>query len=551
MRRILAIAAALIAAGLLIALPGATGAGSGGTYEVRAVFDNGAFLVPDEEVRVAGAAVGTVKSVDVSGDDEIVSLEGGGHPEPGKAVAVLNIEDSGFKDFREDATCLIRPQSLIGERFVDCTPTQPRSPGEQPPPELEQIPDGEPGAGQRLLPLENNGTTVDLDLIQNIQRVPYRDRFRLILNDLGASLAARGDDLGEVIDRANPALRQTDRVLNILALQNRQLASLASNGDEVLEPLARNRTSVTGFLRNAAIAGGATAERGADLEEGLQKFPATLRQVRLTMTKLKEFADQGTPLFADLKVSGANISKATQELAPFARAGVPALTSLGSAAQSAGPKLAAADPLLTELAGTASAAVPVGNNLSSLFDTFVRTKGFESLGDFIYNTNGAINGFDSFGHFLRTNVQVTNCIDVSAIVIQGCEAFFQELSSQGQKKKKKKKKRKARRASAGLSAPPPPPQAVAPQPPLEIPPLDQLIPPLGDDDPPTGGEDPATGDEGSEPGSGSTAEPDAGSANPGSAGAQLLAARRAAGGDQRMSMKEARSFLLYLLGSGT
>jgi phospholipid/cholesterol/gamma-HCH transport system substrate-binding protein len=547
MRRIVAIAAAVLLVGLLIALPGATGAGSGGTYEVRAIFDNGAFVVPDEEVRVAGANVGTIKSVDVSGDDEIVSLEGGGHPEPGKAVVVLNIEDSGFKDFREDASCTIRPQSLIGERFVDCTPTQPRAPGEQPPPELEQIPDGEPGEGQRLLPLENNGTTVDLDLVQNIQRVPYRDRFRLILNDLGAGLAARGDDLGEVIDRANPALRQTDRVLNILALQNRQLASLASDGDTALEPLARNRTSVTGFFRNAAIAGEATAERGADLEAGLAKFPATLRQVRLTMTKLKEFADQGTPLFADLKASGANISKATQELAPFSRAAVPALTSLGSAAQSAGPKLAASDPLLTELAGTAYAAIPVGNSLSSLFDTFIRTKGFEALGDFIYNTTGATNGFDSFGHFLRSNVQVTNCIDVSSFVVQGCEAFFRELgTSQTKKKKKKKKNRKARRARVGLSAPPAPaPQAAPPQ--IELPTLEQLIPPLGDDQP-------DGGDQGAEPvpePGASGDEDDADGANPEGASAQLLAARRTAGGDRRMSMKEARSFLRYLLGSGT
>src|SRR5215207_5142348 len=435
MRRILAIAAGLLATGLLIALPGATGAGSDGTYEVRGIFDNGAFIVPGEEVRVAGATVGTVKSVDVSGDDEIVSLEGGGHPEPGKAVVVLDIEDSGFKDFRQDASCIIRPQSLIGERYVDCTPTQPRAPGEQAPPELEQIPDGEPGAGERLLPLENNGTTVDLDLVQNIQRVPYRDRFRLIINDLGAALAARGDDLGEVIDRANPALRQTDRVLSILAQQSRQLASLASNGDRALEPLARNRTSVTGFLRNAAIAGEATAERGADLEAGLQKFPETLRQVRLTMSKLKEFADQGTPLFADLKASGANISKATQKLAPFARAGLPALTSLGDAAQAAGPKLADSDPLLSDLADTASAAVPVGNNLSSPFDTFVRTKGFESLADFIYYTTTATNGFDSFGHFLRINVQVTNCNDVSYFVNQGCEAFFQNSGGAPGKKK--------------------------------------------------------------------------------------------------------------------
>jgi phospholipid/cholesterol/gamma-HCH transport system substrate-binding protein len=544
MRRIAAIGAAVLVVGLLIALPGATGAGSGGTYEVRAIFDNGAFVVPDEEVRVAGATVGTVKSVDISGDDEIVSLEGGGHPDPGKAVVVLNIEDSGFKDFRQDASCTIRPQSLIGERYVDCTPTQPRAPGEQAPPELEQIPDGEPGEGQRLLPLENNGTTVDLDLVQNIQRVPYRDRFRLILNDLGAGLAARGDDLGEVIDRANPALRQTDRVLNILALQNRQLASLARNGDRALEPLARNRTSVTGFLHNAAIAGQATAERGADLEAGLEKFPETLHQVRLTMTKLKEFADQGTPLFADLKASGANISKATQELAPFARAGVPALTSLGDAAEAAGPKLVASDPLLTDLAGTASAAVPVGNSLSSLFDTFVRTKGFEALGDFIYNTSANANGFDSFGHFLRLNVQVTNCIDVSAILIQGCEAFFQQLSAPAQKKKKKK--RKARRASAGLrSAPaaPPAPQTAVPVVPLELPPLDQLIPPLGDDD--SGG-----GEQGSEPEPGTSPDEQAGVGSQG-ASAQLLAARRAAGGDRRMSMKEARSFLRFLLGSGT
>src|SRR6266545_6701277 len=102
MRRIVAIAAAVLLVGLLIALPGATGAGSGGTYEVRAVFDNGAFVVPGEEVRVAGATVGTVKSVDVSNDEEIASDEGGPHAVPGKAVVVMSIEDSGFKDFRQD-----------------------------------------------------------------------------------------------------------------------------------------------------------------------------------------------------------------------------------------------------------------------------------------------------------------------------------------------------------------------------------------------------------------------------------------------------------------
>src|SRR5437667_11459786 len=100
MRRIVAIVTAVLGGCLLLFLPGAIGSGSGGTYEVRAIFENGAFVVSGEEVRIAGAKVGTVQSVDVSGKDEIVSLEGGPHAVPGKAVVVLNIDDNGFKDLR-------------------------------------------------------------------------------------------------------------------------------------------------------------------------------------------------------------------------------------------------------------------------------------------------------------------------------------------------------------------------------------------------------------------------------------------------------------------
>jgi ABC-type transporter Mla subunit MlaD len=455
MRRIAVIAAALALVALVIALPAIGSNGSSGTYEVRGIFDNGSFVVNGEQVRIAGANVGTVKSVDVSGNDGIASLEGGPHAVPGKAVVVMEITDPGFKDFRADASCLIRPQSLIGEKYIDCTPTQPRAPGTPPPPPLQKIPDGQPGAGEYLLPLENNGKTVDLDLIQNIQRLPYRDRFRLILNELGAGLAGRGQDLGEVIDRANPALRQTDRVLNILAQQSRQLASLASNGDAVLEPLARNRTHVTGFFRNAAVAGRATAERSADLEESLRKLPPTLRQVRLTMTKLHSLADQGTPLFTDLNRAGRSLSKATVNLPSFAREAIPALQTLGDAAQTAGPKLAASDGLLTDLAATARSSVPVGQNFSAFLDTFTKTQGFQHLMDFIYNSVGSTNGIDAFGHFLRSDLQLTSCAEVASSLQAGCEAFFQPAQAATKPKKKGKKAvRKARAHLGGSSQPP-------------------------------------------------------------------------------------------------
>jgi phospholipid/cholesterol/gamma-HCH transport system substrate-binding protein len=529
MRRIALIAAGLLLAAMLIALPAIGSDGTSGTYLVRGYFDNGSFVVPGEQVRVAGATVGTVKSVDVSNNEEIASVEGRPHAVPGKAVVVMEIENSGFKDFRQDASCLIRPQSLIGEKYIDCTPTQPRAPGSQPPPSLGKIADGKPGAGQYLLPLENNGTTVDLDLIQNIQRLPYADRFRLILNELGASLAGRGQDLGEVIDRANPALRQTDRVLAILAAQNQQLASLASNGDQVLAPLARERTHITGFFHNAAISGEATAERSPALEESLQKFPATLRQVRQTMTKLKDFADQGTPLFTDLNIAGPGLSKATINLPSFAKKGVPALTSLGNAAQTAGPKLAASDGMLTDLAGTASSSVPVGQNFSAFLNTFTKTQGFQALMDFIYNSTGSANGFDAYGHFLRSNLQLTSCVEVSDTFQNVCQSSFPPAAPPTTTKKSVKK---AKVSKAGI-------HAASPLPHVEVPNIQDLIPQLTPEQTPTTPEDPGTGTgDGTGAGGDTTTTP------------QDDSSGKQSPDSQAVSMNEAQMFLQFLLGGG-
>jgi hypothetical protein len=319
-------------------------------------------------------------------------------------------------------------------------------------------------------------------------------------------------------------------VLAILAQQNQQLASLASNGDRVLEPLARNRTHVTGFFRNAAIAGQATAERSAALEEGLRKFPATLRQVRLTMTKLKGFADQGTPLFTDLNRAAPGISKATVNLPRFARETIPALTTLGDAAQTAGPKLAASDGLLTDLAATANTAQPVGINFGSLLDTFERTQGFQNLMNFIYNTSGSLNGFDQFGHYQRSNLQLSTCVEIVATPAGGCEAFWQPSSagSGTTKKKKTKKARKTRAAKAKL-------RPASPLPHIDVPNLQDLLP----QPPPDQGESPETPQTpgSSDGGSGTT------TTTPDDATPQQP-------GNQAVSMREASMFLQFLLGGG-
>ena len=315
-RRLIA-ALVLVGAVVLVVLL-VSGGGSSNGYVVRAIFDNGAYLVNGELVRVAGANVGEIKAVGVTMPGDVVAYKDG-EPvsKPGKAVIELEITDPSFQDFRQDATCQIRPQSLIGEKFVDCRPTLPRAPGSEPPPPLKQIPDGEEGEGQYLLPLGSNGTSVDPDLINNIQTLPYAQRFRLIFNELGAGFAGRGADLEVLVKRANPVLRDVDKLFGILSAQRDELAQLASDSSEILGPLARERRHVAGFIANAGAAAEASSERGEQLEEALQKFPTFLREFRTTMPNLEGFSDAATPVMEDFAVAAPSLTDATRTLTPF------------------------------------------------------------------------------------------------------------------------------------------------------------------------------------------------------------------------------------------
>jgi phospholipid/cholesterol/gamma-HCH transport system substrate-binding protein len=394
---------------------------------VRAVFDNGGFMVNGEEVRVAGATVGEIESVDVSMPGETVAYENGKSVEkPGKAIIVLDITDPGFQDFRQDATCQIRPQSLIGEKFVDCRPTLPRAPGTEPAPPLEELPDGEPGAGQYLLPLGSNGTSVDPDLINDIYSLPYAQRFRLIFNELGAGLAGRGEDIEELVKRANPVLRDVDRVFGILSAQRRQLAQLAADSDTILEPLAREREHFAGFIANSGAAAEASAEKGPELEEALRKFPTFLGEFRETMKDLKTFSDAGTPLFEDFDTAAPSLTDATKTLTPFSEALTVSLKSLGDAGEASGPIFAEADPVVRKAGELAKSGVKPTENLAKLFVNLKQTGGWDGLTKLIYNSTAALNGFDKYGHFGRSRITLSICLEyiINPAGFSGCVANF-------------------------------------------------------------------------------------------------------------------------------
>jgi ABC-type transporter Mla subunit MlaD len=418
---IVAVVALVVVAVVLIS----GGGGSGDGYVVRAIFDNGGFMVKGEQVRVAGANVGEIKSVGVTLPGEVDAYDKNGKEKSvsGKAVIAMKITDPGFQDFRSDASCLIRPQSLIGEKFVDCRPTVPRAPGSPPAPALKQIPSGKPGAGQYLLPLGNNSTSVDPDLINDINKLPYAQRFRLIFNELGAGLAGRGADIEAAVRRANPALRDIDRLLGILNDQRDQLTQLAVDSEQILEPLSRERAHVAGFFVNSGATAQASAERGEDLEASLQKFPAFLREFRTTMHSLQGFSDAATPTFAALGEAAPSFTEATRLLTPFSAASTVSLKSLGVNGEQSGPTFRRVDPLVIKARDLARSGAEPTTKLAEFFESTKETKGFDGLVDLIYNATAANNAFDKYGHYTRLLTTLTNCLEYE-LEASGCSAKF-------------------------------------------------------------------------------------------------------------------------------
>jgi len=227
---------------------------------------------------------------------------------------------SGVSAFHKDASCEIRPQSLIGEYYVDC----------------------QPGSSSQLLksggtiPVKQTVSTIPPDLMQNVMRRPYRERFRLILAELGTGLAGRPDDLSQVLHRASPGLRETSKVLEILGRQNQVIKSFITNSDIVVKQLAAKKKDVARWVKSAGTTAAISATRQAALREQWKQFPRFLAELQPTMAQLGALADQQTPLLRQVRETTPQLKQFFADLGPFSEASRPAFRSLGIALAAVG-----------------------------------------------------------------------------------------------------------------------------------------------------------------------------------------------------------------------
>lgn len=333
-----------------------------------AIFDTAKGLVPGQQLKVAGAPVGRIEDVSV--------VRGS------KARVVMSIE-SRLWPLPADTRCSIRPEGLLSENFVQCDLG--RSPARL-------------GGDEPTVSLAKTSVPLSLQDVLNVFSLPTADRLRVLISELGLATAGRGEDLNAILRRANPALEQSRRVLQVVGEHRSVLKSAVTDTDRILTQLARRDDDVRRFVTRAAGVTGRTAEKRESLGLAVKRLPALLRSARPALRSLDVAMAQGTPLLGDLRDAGAPLDRVTKSVRSFMTAATPALEDLGDTATQIRPDVRAVTPMLRRLHG----AMPTTRHFGKQFNGFLTNTrdagGLEGALRLLYSEAVGLAAYDGVSH---------------------------------------------------------------------------------------------------------------------------------------------------------
>lgn len=428
MRRLLAVIGVVGVGAAGFVLTGADSPGTQGkSYEI--VFDNAFGLVDGGDLKIGGVIAGRTTSFDLQ------------RKPPYHVVVTAEVTKPGFASLRDDARCDVRQQSLIGEYFIDCDLGKSK----------KLLPDG------GRVPVERTSSTIPLDLINNIMRRPYRERFRLILSELGTGLAGRPEELNEVIRRAHPALRETNEVIKILADQNRTIRDFIEDADTVSAEVEPFREDVARWAIESSQVAGIQASRTEELGRYWNRLPVFLDELEPTMRQLEKTTNKQIPTLRQLRRAAPDLDRFLTSAVPFARSSRVSIAALAKAAVTGRRAFKASKEEIAELRELSEdvprLAKPLRQFLQAIDDrsrsyendpeaglrappgpdkTAYRDgqgyTGIENLMNYIYWQTLGINAYDEVGHTLRLALlQAGPCAPYSARptkeIIQKCASW--------------------------------------------------------------------------------------------------------------------------------
>ena len=409
MRRALSalVVVAAVAAGVVL-----TGASDdeakGKKYWVE--FDNAFGLVEGGDMKIGGVRAGTVNKFELT------------DTEPYKVAVEVEVSEPGFDALRTDSECRVRNQSLIGEYYVDCEVGTAK----------EAIPEG------GTVPVERTSSSIPPDLIASVMRRPYRERFRLLLSELGVGLAGRPEELNEVIKRAHPALKEVNETLEILDRQNETIRDFIEDADTVSAAVEPKKRQLSRWAQEAMETAEIQASRADRLQAQWNKLPTFLGELRPTLAQLDATASEQIPFLRRMRAAAPDFYRLLKALEPFSEASRGSTRALGEAAVVGQKALTESKEEIAELRELSEdaprLAKPLRQFLQSIDDRERSVEndpahkdlappapdktaaqegegftGMEALLNYVYWQTLGINGFDQVSHFLRIVLLRNDC----------------------------------------------------------------------------------------------------------------------------------------------
>src|SRR5262249_33664255 len=187
-----------------------------------------------------------------------------------------------------------------------------------------------------------------------------RQAFQSWMQNSGIAINGRGLDLNDALGNLGPFASDASDVLGTLRTQEQSLRTLVHDTGDAFAALTDPAQALAGAIIGANRTFGARASQSRALSDTFKIFPTFENEGRLTLDRLKSFAEDARPVFHDLRPVARDLSPTLRDvrrLAPNARslfknfdplikASATGLPSLGSFVRELRPVMDGLDPFL-------------------------------------------------------------------------------------------------------------------------------------------------------------------------------------------------------------
>jgi phospholipid/cholesterol/gamma-HCH transport system substrate-binding protein len=264
------------------------------TYEVKVPFNEATQLAEQSDVRISGVNVGKVQRIELA-------------PNGKQALATVAI-DAQYAPIPESTRAILRTKTLLGETYIELTP------GSR---EGRELADG------GTLAEANIAQSVQLDEIFRTFDSQTRAAFQEWMQEAAVAINGQGQNLSYAIGGLEPTFTEFDKLFRVLDSQRLAVGQLFSNGATTFRALRGRQGELGDLIQSSNAVFQTTARRNRDIEALFRAFPTFLDESRLTLSRLKSFSLNATPLMRQLVPAAEELSPtliALSKLAPESKA---------------------------------------------------------------------------------------------------------------------------------------------------------------------------------------------------------------------------------------